>query len=72
MTGWACWGVEVIAKYGCGSLYVELTVLDSGGSVVGMTNDTASGMLADEHAKLTFNSPEDGAQKARMSEINCR
>ena len=67
----ACLGMVVIAESGCDSLYVELSLLDADGAVVGWTNDTASGLRAGERAKLVFEIFDEGAVTGRVSQVSC-
>jgi hypothetical protein len=66
-----CWGLLVYSHDGCGSLYVELGLLDSSGVNVGMTNDIASNVRAGEQAKLEFEDYGNGASRARIAQVNC-
>lgn len=66
-----CWHMTLVTLNGCpNSLYVELTTLSSGGTVVGYTNDTVGELKAGEQAKLNFENP-DKADKARISKVSC-
>lgn len=65
------WAVEVYARYGCSSLYVELSVVDDAGRVVGFTNDSVSGLRSKETALLQFRNIDDG-EKARLAKVSCR
>jgi hypothetical protein len=50
-----CWGMYVIARDGCPqNLYVELSVENRAGDVVGFTNDLVGSVEAGRRAKLTF------------------
>jgi hypothetical protein len=70
--GSGCWGIEAIARYGCpNSLYVELSLLDSAGTAIGYTNDAIGAVAPQQHAKLLFDTFEDGAQKARITQVSC-
>ena len=66
-----CWGMLVLARDGCSSLYVELALLDGSGTNVGMSNDVASGVLSGGQAKLVFEDYGTGASKARVSDVSC-
>jgi len=66
-----CWGVEMLTKYGCSSLYAEMTILDSSGRNIGFTNDTASSIRPNEKVILIFDSFEDGADQGRLDLISC-
>lgn len=70
-SGWRCGGIEVVSQNGCDSLYSEVTVLDSGGSNIGWTNDTAQGVSPMEKVKLIFDFTEDDASQFRVAELNC-
>lgn len=71
-TGSACWGMYVIARDGCpGSLYVELSLTDGSGTVVGMANDTAGAVQRGQKAKLVFDTFEEAAMKARLADVSC-
>ncbi|NBO55335.1 MAG: hypothetical protein EBU84_12260 [Actinobacteria bacterium] len=62
-----CWGMVVIARNGCSSsLYSEISVLDSGGTNIGFTNDTTSDMGSGQKANLVFEDFMPGAKSARL------
>jgi hypothetical protein len=68
----SCWGMEAIARDGCpASLYVEISILDASGAAIGYSNDVAGSVSPGQHAKLTFDTMEDGASKARLAEVSC-
>lgn len=72
-TGESCWGIEIVAHEGCpDGLYVELSILDSSGAAIGYTNDKVGAIQRGGRAKLTFDSYEAGADKARLTEVSCR
>lgn len=67
-----CWGMEVIPHDGCASsLYVELSIEDSAGTAVGLTNDTVGAVKADQKARLVFDNYETGGRKARITDVSC-
>lgn len=67
-----CWGMELITQNGCpNSLYVELSILDEAGTSVGYTNDTTSALSPGQRAKMLFESFEDDAHSARLTEVTC-
>lgn len=66
-----CWGMFVVSKNGCSSLYVELSIIDDAGNNVGYTNDVASGVTAGQQAKLIFDNFENKGSKARLSKVSC-
>lgn len=72
-TGDSCWGMEIVAHDGCpDGLYVELSILDSSGAAIGFTNDTVGAIQRGGRARLTFDTYEDAADKARLTEVSCR
>jgi len=66
-----CWGMFLVTRDGCGNLYVELTVLDREGTVIGYTNDSLSEIRPGEQAAMTFDAVEAGADKARLADVSC-
>lgn len=65
-----CYQIELVAKNGCSSLYVELSRLDSADNNVGYTNDTTSNLQPNQKAILTFSAFEED-KSARISKVNC-
>lgn len=62
----------VIPQAGCSSsLYVELSMLDETGNVIGIVNSAIGGVRASEQAKMIFDTFEEDSSKARLSEISC-
>lgn len=68
---WACWGMQVISKNGCDSLYVELQIQDSAGNAVDWTNDTVSYLAAGQTALLDFSNTNESGGTAQLVEMNC-
>ncbi len=68
---WGCWGMRVVARDGCDSLYVERQTQDSAGTAVGWTNDTASHLAPGQVANLDFAITDDNVKTARLVEMNC-
>lgn len=66
-----CFGMRLVTRDGCDSLYVELQVQDAAGNAVGITNDTASGLSPGQVALLDFPILEDRGETARISQITC-
>jgi hypothetical protein len=66
-----CWGMRVVTRDGCDSLYVELQVQDSAGNAVDYTNATASHLTPGQVALLDFTDTSDSGDTARIAEINC-
>jgi hypothetical protein len=67
-----CNHLEVVSKDGCSSLYAEVNFVDSAGTIVDWSNDTARGMGPLQMALLEFRTFEDSASASSVSEINCR
>jgi len=68
----SCWAMEVVTQNGCpNSLYVELSLEDAAGTAVGYTNDVAGSVAAGQKARLTFDSFEKSATKAKLSQVTC-
>lgn len=67
----SCNHIDVVAASGCNNLYVEVNYLDSSGSVVDWSNDTANNLGPGQTAKLEFVTFEDQASSATLSEISC-
>ena len=65
------WAVDVITKRGCDNLYVQLSILDSGGNNIGWTNDTATSVKAGQIAKLMLTTYESGVASGSIDEIRC-
>jgi hypothetical protein len=66
-----CWGMRVVTRDGCGSLYVELQIQDTAGNAVDWTNDTASALGPGQVALLDFPNLTDTGQTARIAEMTC-
>ena len=70
--GDSCWGMMLIARSGCRSgLYVELSLLDRNDVQVGYTNEVLGSALPMQKSKLVFNTFNEEAKYARISEMNC-
>jgi hypothetical protein len=67
----ACWGIDVMSEDGCGYIYVEVTILDRAGQAIDFSNDSLNGIEPYQVAKMTFESFEETAQRARLAEIDC-
>jgi hypothetical protein len=70
-SGASCWGMYVIPKDGCSSLYVQLSIEDGNGTVIGSTGDSVGAVKAGQRAKLIFDSFDDAAQSGRVSDVSC-
>lgn len=69
----SCWSVVMISKNGCPSgIYSELAILDSSGVQIDFTSDSTTRVLPNTKVKLTFDTFNEEAEKARIGEISCR
>ena len=69
----ACWSVIVTTKDGCPSgIYGEIAILDKSDVQVDYTNDTTTQVPAGTKVKMTFDTFNDEAETARLSELPCR
>ena len=66
-----CLQMEVVAKDGCGSLYVEAALVNSAGSNVGYTNETSSSVLPLQKAIIKLDTFNDDADSFRIAKISC-
>jgi hypothetical protein len=69
--GDSCWHVKVITQSGCSSLYGELNIKDSSGSVIDYTNDLTGALGAYDTAILEFSTYSDYADTGSLTELNC-
>lgn len=66
-----CYAIYAIARAGCPrSLYVEASLLDQTGTVIGFTNDSIGAVRPNERALLTFDFFK-AASSIRMSKVSC-
>lgn len=70
-SGSRCWGLEIVTREGCNTLYAELTVLDTSGRNIDYANDVASNVQQNERVVLIFDSFANGADKARLGDVSC-
>ena len=69
----SCWSVMVATRDGCPSgIYAELAILDKSDVQIDYTNDTTTQVLSGTKAKLTFDTFNEEAESARLSELSCR
>lgn len=67
-----CWGAMFIARDGCSSMLVTLSVEDSSGTVVGSANGSAQGVGPGQKAKIIFDDfLANGGTSARISQVYC-
>lgn len=69
--GDSCWHVKVMTESGCSSLYGELNIKDSSGSVIDYTNDLTGALGAYDTAILEFSTYSDYANTGSLTELNC-
>jgi hypothetical protein len=70
--GDSCWGIMIMSKQGCpNGLYAELSILDRDDVQVGYTNDSVGSALPLQKTKMIFETFEDSAHSARVSDISC-
>tara|TARA_B110000503_G_scaffold128168_1_gene198781 strand:- start:517 stop:1608 length:1092 start_codon:yes stop_codon:yes gene_type:complete len=67
-----CNHIDLVTKDGASFVYVEVTFLDSSGSYVDYSNDTARNLSAGQIAKLEFVTFSDSARSSQLSEISAR
>ena len=68
----ACAHYEVFTRYGCpNSLYVEVAFMNSSGTQVDWSNDTATSLSPGTKALLEFVSFESSATKVKVTKIEC-
>ena len=67
----ACWGMRVVTRDGCTSLYVELQIQDSAGNAVDWTNDTATALGPGQVALLDFPNLTEQGGTAKIAEMTC-
>lgn len=69
--GRMCLGMEFVSEKPCDFFYAGLSLLDSSGANVGMTNDTTSGVQADQRVIMVFRTYEERARSAELSKVTC-
>lgn len=65
-----CWNLDVITKFSCSYLYVEMNIYDNSESIVGFTNDSARNVRAGEIVKMRLDDLYDGSS-GRITEMTC-
>ena len=68
---YTCFGMRVVTRDGCGSLFVTLQLQDSAGNAIGTAIDSATALQPGQVAVLDFIAFEEGAKTARIAEVNC-
>lgn len=67
----SCTMLDIYATQSCSFVYIEANLLDSSGSIVGMTNGTASDMSAGDTAKIKLEYSEADAANVRLTKVQC-
>lgn len=68
----SCWSVMIVSKYGCSSsLYGEIKIFDSNDVQIDYTNDSTATVSPMQKVKLTFDTFNEDASTAAISELRC-
>jgi hypothetical protein len=68
----SCVQALVIPRDGCANnLYVELSLEDKGGAVVGYTNELLGAIDPGQRARMTFELYQQDVASVEFSEVNC-
>ena len=71
-SGSSCWGLYVVARDGCPqNLYVELSIEDAAGTIIGMTNDAVGAVPPKKRVKMIFTTFDESAHTASVSKVSC-
>jgi hypothetical protein len=68
---YTCFGMRLVTRDGCDSLFVTLQLQDSAGNAVGTALDSATSLMPGQVALLDFTAFEENADTAHIAEINC-
>lgn len=66
-----CYGMRVVTRDGCDSLFVTLQLQDAAGNAVGTAIDSATSLQPGQVALLDFTVLEENSTTAQIGEINC-
>lgn len=66
-----CFGAEFVSEKPCDFFYAALSLLDSSGANVGMTNDTTTGVKEGQRVVMVFRTYEKRARAAELSRVSC-
>ena len=66
-----CSHIRVLTAENCKSLYAQANFLDSSGSVVDWSNDTANYLSPGSSATLEFSSYDDYVASIQLTELTC-
>jgi hypothetical protein len=71
--GDACWSVLVITRDGCpNGMYAEIAIFDKNDIQIGYTNELTTYVSPKQKVRLGFDTFDDNARTASITEINCR
>ena len=68
----SCWAVNLIARDGCPTgVYAEVALLDSSDVQIDYTNDSSTNVPPMQKVRLLFDTFNEAASTARLSQIDC-
>ena len=67
----SCYGMRLVTRDGCDSLFVTLQIQDSAGNAIGTAIDSATKLAPGQVALLDFSVLEENASSAKIAEVNC-
>ena len=68
----SCWGIMILTKDGCSSMYAEINIFDKNDIQIDWTNESTSIIQPMQKVLLSFSTFNDSAQSASIAEFNCR
>jgi hypothetical protein len=68
----SCWGVMVVTRDGCSSMYSEINIFDRNDVQIDYTNEMTSTIQPMQKVLLSFNTYNDRADSASIAEFVCR
>lgn len=69
----SCWSMFIVTSTNCvGGVYGEISILDSSSIQIDYTNDTTGAVYQGDITKLTFDTFNEEAASARLSQLSCR
>lgn len=69
--GWTCESLEVIPFRACEMIYVEVSQLSAGNTVLGFANDLTGHVGAQQRARMHFTYTEDGFAHREITKVTC-
>jgi len=70
-SGAKCWGVEVVARYGCSSVYVTVSAEDQAGRVIGTAIDSLGAIGAGQHGVLKPSGAPTNSVQGSIDQVSC-